>query len=104
MAGVLETQSLCFSMEWQVDQRFFSETPVNQSKSELNLSLFSETLMCWDQNLNQGGEFPWGRLPDPPLNLTLASEPRAKSPETSASKGPRKQVIFFPPGRVKLLE
>lgn len=54
-------------------------------------------MMSFDQNLNLGGYFTLGRCPEPLLNKTPPSEPRAKTPNAS------EKVDFFL-GRVKLLE
>lgn len=78
----------------------FRSTSQPESVGTETFYIFSETLMFFDQNLNQGGYFTCGDAlssePDSP------SEPRAKPPAAGARKGPWKRGFF--PGRVKLLE
>lgn len=89
-------QITLFLCGMQIDLQFFSETPVNLSKSELSLSFFLK-LMSFDQNLNRGGYFTWGRVPVPSLTLIPPSGPRTKVPKAKTRERLQKKVIF--PGK-----
>lgn len=103
MVWVLSTKLFCFFLEWQIDLKFFSETPVNLRKVwNEPICMFSETMMSFKQNLSHQGCFIWGGLPAP-ANLTLPTEPRAESPKHSARRGHFARRWFFP-GRVKVLQ